>query len=64
MLIAALEFMLRRSREIVLRTLHAHACHEIRAVCVTWLSTYGDQRLLDPSVDSESFVLYLKPYVA
>jgi len=47
MLIAALEFMLRRSREIVLRTLYAHACHEIRATSGTWLSTKGDQRSLD-----------------
>ena len=31
MLIAALEFTLRRSREIVLRTLYAHACRGIRA---------------------------------
>ena len=38
-LIAALEFMLCNSREIVLRTLHAHACHEIRAASRTWLST-------------------------
>jgi len=30
----------------------------------TWLSTQGDQRSLDPSVDSESFVLYLEPHVA
>jgi len=64
MLIAALEFMLRTSREIVLRTLHAHACREIRAASVTWLSTYGDQQSLDPSVGSESFVRYLKPYAA
>ena len=48
MLIAALEFTLRRSREIVLRTLYAHACHGIRAACGTWLSTSGDQRSLDP----------------
>ena len=58
MLIAALEFMLRRLREIILRTLYAHTCRGIRA------ATYGDQRSLDLSVDSESFVLYLKPYDA
>jgi len=38
MLIAALEFMLRRSSETVLRTLYAHACREIRAASGTWLS--------------------------
>jgi hypothetical protein len=64
MLIAALAFMLRRSRETVLRILYAHACAEIRAAGGTSLSTYGDQRSRDPSVDSESFVLYFKPYVA
>jgi hypothetical protein len=64
MLIAALDFMLRRSRETVLRTLYAHACHEIRATSSTWISTKGDQRSLDPSVDSKSFVLYLKPYIS
>ena len=40
MLIAALEFMLRRSREIVLRTLYAHACREIRAASGTWLTLW------------------------
>jgi len=49
---------------IVLRTLYAYACREIRAASGTWLSTQGDQRSLDPSVDSESFVLCLKPYAA
>jgi len=39
MLIAAVVFMLRRSREIVLRTLHAHACREIREASGTCLST-------------------------
>ena len=39
MLTAALKFILRRSREIVLRTLHAHPCCEIRAASGTWLST-------------------------
>jgi len=34
-LIAAPEFMLRRSKEIALRTLYAHACHDIRAASVT-----------------------------
>jgi len=38
MFIAALEFMLRRSREIVLRILYSHACHEIRAASGIWLS--------------------------
>ena len=63
-LISAVVFMLCRSREIVLRTLHAHAYREIRAASGTCLSTQGDQRSRDTSVDSESFVLYLKPYVA
>ena len=36
MLIAALEFMLCRSRETVLRTLYAHDCREIRAASGTW----------------------------
>jgi len=49
---------------IALRTLYAHTCREIRAACGTWLSTYGDQPSQDPSVDSEFFVLYLKPYAA
>jgi len=31
--IAALQFMLCRSREIVVRTLYAHACCKIRAAC-------------------------------
>jgi len=39
MLIAALQFVLRRSSEIVLRTLYTHACREIRAASDTWLST-------------------------
>jgi len=39
MLIAALELMLCRSRETVLRTLYAHTCREIRAASGTWLST-------------------------
>ena len=43
MLIAALEFTLRRSRETVLRILYAHACREIRATSGMWLSTKGDQ---------------------
>ena len=47
MLIAALEFTLCKSREIVLRTLYAHACCEIRVTSGTWLSTKGDQRSLD-----------------
>ena len=64
MLIAALEFMLCRSREIGLSILYSHACREIRAASVTLLSTFGDQQSLDPSVDSESVVLYLTPYVA
>ena len=38
-LIAAVVFMLRRSREIVLRTLYAHACREIRAASGKLLST-------------------------
>ena len=46
MLIAALEFMLRRSREIVPRILHAHACREIRAASGAWLSTYRGTRQL------------------
>ena len=44
--IAALEFVLHRSREIVLRTLYAHACHGIRAASGTGLSTSGNQQLL------------------
>jgi len=64
MLIAAPEFMLRTSRETVLRILYARACREIRAASGTWLSTYSDQRSRDPSVDSESFVFYLKAYAA
>ena len=63
MWIAALEFVT-QVKEIVLRTLYAHACREIRVANDTWLSTQGDQRSLDPSVDSESFVLYLEPHVA
>jgi len=39
MLISALEFILSRSREIILRTLYAHVCREIRAASGTWLST-------------------------
>jgi len=39
MLIAALEFTLSKSKEIVLRTLYAHAYREIRAASGTWLST-------------------------
>jgi len=39
MLIAALEFMLCRSRETVLRTLYGHACPEIRTASGAWLST-------------------------
>ena len=46
------------------RTLYAHAGCERRAACGISLSTSGDQRSLDPSVDSESVVLYSKPYVA
>ena len=63
MLIADVEFALRRSREIVLRTLYAPACREMREASGTRLSTSGDQRSREPSVDSESFVLYLKSYV-
>ena len=40
MFIAALEFMLRRSRETALRTLYAHACREIRAVSGTCLTLW------------------------
>jgi hypothetical protein len=47
----------------VLRFLHSHACRESRAAGVR-LSTLGDQRSRDPSVDSPFFVLYLKSYVA
>jgi len=39
MFIAALDLMLRWPREIVLRTLYAHACREIRATGGTRLST-------------------------
>ena len=39
MLVAALEFTLRRSREIVLRTLYAYACCENRVASGTWSST-------------------------
>ena len=62
MFIAALEFVT-QVKGIVLSILYAHACCEIRAAG-TWLCTYGDQRSRDSSVDSDSFVLYLKPYVA
>jgi len=56
MLIAVVEFMLRRSGEIVLRILYAHACREIRTASGTWLSNKGHQLSCDPTVDSESFV--------
>jgi len=52
MLIADVEFTLRRSREIVLRTLYAPACREMREASGTRLSTSGDQRSREPSVDS------------
>jgi len=39
MLIAALVFMLRRSREIVLKILYSHACREMRVASGTRLST-------------------------
>ena len=37
-MLTAVEFMLRRSRELVLRILYAHVCREIRAACSTSLS--------------------------
>jgi len=40
------------------------ACAITFRTCYTWLSTYSEKRSQDPSVDSESFVLYLKPHVA
>ena len=41
MLTAAIEFMLRRSREIVLRILYALAWREIREACGTWLTFWS-----------------------
>jgi len=42
---------------VILSILYTPACREIRAAWGTKLNPHGDQRSLDPSVDSESFVL-------
>jgi len=45
-------------RGVVLRILYTPTYREIRAAWGTKLNPYGDRRSLDPSVDSESFVLF------
>jgi len=43
---------------VILSILYTPTCREIRGAWSTKLNLYGDQRSLDPSVDSESFVLF------
>ena len=58
-----LEFVT-QAKGIVLRILYTHAYRDRRAACGARLSTYGGWSSWDPSVDGESFVLFLKSYVA